>query len=142
LTGKKGITGLIILEEAYKKLLPEMLDDFPAQVFMQDNARTHILGAITDWLKSQDYTVMDWPPYSPDLNPIEMVWKKIKNLVFKNHPELRAMTVGTEKVKNAIIFAVLEAWESLKQEFFFSLTASMPRRVKAVIKAHGGYTRY
>ena len=73
LTGKKGITGLIILEEAYKKLLPEMLDDFPARVFMQDNARTHILGAITDWLKSQDYTVMDWPPYSPDLNPIEMV---------------------------------------------------------------------
>ena len=52
------------------------------------------------------------------------------------------MTVGTEKVKDAIIFAVLEVWESLQQEFFFSLTASMPRRVHAVIKANGGYTKY
>ena len=141
-TGKKGITGLIILKDAYQKLLPEMLDKFPARVFMQDNARTHILEAITDWLKSKGYTVMEWPPYSPDLNPIEMVWKKLKNLIFKNHPELRTMTVGTEKVKNAIIKAVIEAWKSLKQEFFFSLTASMSRRVKTIIKANGGYIKY
>ena len=53
----RTITGLIVLEDAYQKLLPEMLDDFPARVFMQDNARTHILGATTDWLKLKGYTV-------------------------------------------------------------------------------------
>ena len=85
---------------------------------------------------------MSWPPYSPDLNSIEMIWYRIKTYVYKHHPELRRMTAGDEKVMNAIIDAVIEAWEALDEEFLWSLIKSMPQRVQAVIQAKGGYTKY
>ena len=43
LTSKKGITGKIILEVAYKEYLPEMLDGQERRVFMQDNAKVHTI---------------------------------------------------------------------------------------------------
>ncbi len=52
------------------------------------------------------------------------------------------MTAGEEKTMDAIVDAVIEAWEALDEEFLWSLVQSMPRRVETVIKAHGGYTRY
>jgi hypothetical protein len=47
-----------------------------------------------------------------------------------------------QKAKNAIIEATIEVWESLDERFFLSLAASTPRRVKAIFKARGGYTRH
>jgi len=34
---------------------------------------------------------MDWPPYSPDLNPIENLWKMLKAEIYRAHPELKGM---------------------------------------------------
>ncbi len=118
------------------------MDDDLSQVFMQDNARVHTAKIVLEWLDEQGYSVMSWPPYSPNLNPIEMVWYRIKTYIHKHHPELRRMTAGEEKTMDAIVDAVIEAWEALDEEFLWSLVQSMPQRVEAVIKAHGGYTRY
>ncbi|GFT46717.1 DDE_3 domain-containing protein [Trichonephila clavipes] len=44
---------------------------------MDDNARSHRTLAVEELLESEDITRMDWPAYSPDLNPIEhvgMLW--------------------------------------------------------------------
>ena len=35
--------------------------------------------------------LLDWGSYSPDMNPIEHVWKKLEELVFQGHPELLLM---------------------------------------------------
>ncbi|GFU61911.1 hypothetical protein TNCV_4826811 [Trichonephila clavipes] len=40
---------------------------------MDDNARPHRTLAVEELLESEDITRMDWPAYSPDLNPIEYV---------------------------------------------------------------------
>jgi transposase len=40
-------------------------------VFMQDNAPIHTAHIIKDWLEEMAIEVLEWPPYSPDLNPIE-----------------------------------------------------------------------
>ncbi|GFS54842.1 transposable element Tc3 transposase [Trichonephila clavipes] len=40
---------------------------------MDDNARPHRTLAVEELLESEDITRMDWPAYSPDLNPIEHV---------------------------------------------------------------------
>ncbi|GFW63732.1 uncharacterized protein TNCV_4940241 [Trichonephila clavipes] len=43
------------------------------RVFQQDNCSFHKSWLATGWLDehSSDFSVMNWPPRSPDLNPIE-----------------------------------------------------------------------
>lgn len=43
-------------------------------IFMQDNSPVHTATQVMEYLTRQPYETMDWPPLSPDLNPIENVW--------------------------------------------------------------------
>ena len=38
---------------------------------MQDNAPCHKPKVVMSYLSEQDFEIMDWPPQSPDLNPID-----------------------------------------------------------------------
>ena len=44
------------------------------QTFQQDNARPHTARICQQFLQTQNYAVLPWPPYSPDLSPIEHIW--------------------------------------------------------------------
>ena len=44
----------------------------PGMVFQQDNAPIHTACATVRWFEEHGIELMkSWPPYSPDLNPIE-----------------------------------------------------------------------
>jgi transposase len=137
-----GVTGRIILEFALKKILPQILDGHPEFIFMQDGAGVHKKKELVDWLKEKGYRVMPWPPYSPDLNPIEHVWAELKKLVHKLHPELYSMEGPEDLIIEKIKSAVYEAWEHISDDYLYSLIDSMKERVEAVRKAKGGYTRF
>ena len=110
--------------------------------YMQDNARPHVANIVKDWFIENDITVMECPPYSPDLNPIEQVWKRLKEHLQKKHPNLAKMPGGPEKVKKKLVELLPEAWEAVESSFLLKLVESMPRRVEAVIAARGWYTKY
>jgi transposase len=45
----------------------------PGMIFIQDNAPIHTAQLIKDWFKDNAISVLEWPPYSPDLNLMKMV---------------------------------------------------------------------
>lgn len=102
-------------------------------VFQQDNAPCHTARTVWTWFEDNNVVVMeDWPPQSPDLNPIENLWdhveRQIQNVVFKNLEEL------WNKVR--------EVWYSIPQDFINKLVDSMKRRISACSQNKGGHTRY
>jgi hypothetical protein len=77
---------------------------------------------------------MDWPARSPDMNPIEHVWSRLKLRLNQGEYEFHNL--------NELANAIREEWEAIPQEFIANLVHSMPRRVAAVLRAHGGPTKY
>lgn len=65
-----GVTGRV-----YLRMLQEQLPSLclNTTVFLQDNAPMHTYTLVRQWLADNGITAMDWPPYSPDLNPIRTV---------------------------------------------------------------------
>ena len=48
-----------------------------------DNLRTHKVDGVQQTIQSVGAQVLYLPPYSPDFNPIEMLWSKIKSILRK-----------------------------------------------------------
>ena len=53
---------------------------------MHDVAPRHRSKAVKEFLEQENVQVLDWPGNSPDLNPIENLWKLIKAKVAEKYP--------------------------------------------------------
>lgn len=58
------------------------------RLFQQDNARIHTCAATSQWLRRHTIIAIEWPPHSPDLNPIEHIWKALKQELVTANPHL------------------------------------------------------
>jgi len=76
--------------------------------------------------------LLDFPPYSPDLNPIENLWSILKARV---ESRLARTTDEVERV-------LKEEWEALDTELLKSLAHSMPTRCAAVVANRGHKAPY
>lgn len=114
----------------------------PGLIFMQDNARIHTAKAVRDWLEEMGIDTTDWPPYSPDLNPIEHLWKILKEYVYKVDPGLDALQGNGKEVEIRLCKALQEAWQLINVDILENLIKSMETRTETCIDAEGWQTRY
>ncbi|PKC02795.1 hypothetical protein RhiirA5_244045, partial [Rhizophagus irregularis] len=77
---------------------------------------------------------LDWVAQSPNLNPIGNLWNYLDYQVRKRKP--------LPKSKQELINVVQEEWRKISIETLHHLILSLPKRIKAVIKAKGGHTKY
>jgi transposase len=70
--------GLVFREYVRSVLVPWL---HPGDIVVMDNLRTHYDAEALRLIEACGASVKFLPPYSPDFNPIEKMWSKIKNLL-------------------------------------------------------------
>ena len=96
-----GATTTDIFKAYVEKILLPTLK--PGDIVILDNLSAHKNHATRDLIESVGAELWFLPPYSPDLNPIEKMWSKIKAI-------LRTSKARTEK---ALINAIAKALEAV-----------------------------
>ncbi|UYV62190.1 Transposase [Cordylochernes scorpioides] len=107
------------------------LQGVPNALYQQDNARPHTARISQQAL--QDVQMLPWPPYSPDLSPIEHVWDIIGR---------RLHALPQPRSEDELWQMVEREWRAIPQDAIRTLIDSLPRRVAACIAVRGGPTCY
>jgi hypothetical protein len=84
--------------------------------------------------------VLDWPPYSRDLNPIEQS-ERNEAVDPRAHPQLKELG-ESQAAQDKLTTVIVEAWEAIPQDYINGLIRYMDNRVNAVLDAKGWHTRY
>ncbi|XP_014550456.1 hypothetical protein COCVIDRAFT_64639, partial [Bipolaris victoriae FI3] len=81
-----------------------------------------------------------WPPYSPDLNPIEHLWWALKREVYRLYPNID--NINTVDSWAEFQNCLKTAWVAIPDSLIHTLITSMPRRIEACRAARGYQTKY
>jgi len=95
--------------------------------FQQDNATPHTAGTSRDWFHNHDIDVIEFPPWSSDLNPAENLWNDLKRRVYAHHPKTMEELEHWIKVE----------WEATDLSFISHICLNMPERLQHVITNKG-----
>lgn len=103
-------------------------------IFQHDNDPKHTSKHTKRHLKDCNIQVLDWPSFSPDLNPIENLWSIVKR---------RLAAFDTAPGSIAELFdRVTQIWNNIDPETCNNLVESMPNRIADLIAAKGGQIPY
>ena len=79
-TYKGGTTGEIFLNYLRDSLIPTL---HPGDIVVMDNLRSHHVEGVRKIIEDAGLQLCYLPPYSPDFNPIEKLWSKVKAFLRK-----------------------------------------------------------
>lgn len=129
-----------INKESYRailetKLLPWAQEHFGEDqwTFQQDSAPAHKSKDTQNWIRSNfpDFiSKEEWPPYSPDLNPMDYsIWSILESKACaKPHKSVKSLKLALKK-----------EWNKLSLETLKNVVDNFPKRLDLCIKAGGGH---
>ncbi|KAK3518484.1 hypothetical protein QTP70_001530 [Hemibagrus guttatus] len=131
---KERMNGAMYREILSKNLLPSTraLKMKHGWVFQHDNDPKHTARATKEWLRKKHFKVLEWPSQSPDLNPIENLWRELKIRVAQQQPQ---NITALEEI-------CMEEWAKLPATVCKNLVATYRKRLTSVIANKGYITKY
>ena len=99
-------------------------------ILQQDNTRPHVARVCQDFLANNNIAPLAWPPYSPDLTPIEHMWDELDRRVRKR----RNPPATLAQLRNALI----DEWNNIPMRTVNALVNSIQKRIRAATAARGG----
>lgn len=73
-----SLTGPAFIDYVERCVVPSLR---PGDIVVLDNLGAHRMADVARSIEAVGANVLFLPPYSPDLNPIELAWSKIKTIV-------------------------------------------------------------
>uniref|UniRef100_A0A4W5LJX2 Transposase Tc1-like domain-containing protein n=1 Tax=Hucho hucho TaxID=62062 RepID=A0A4W5LJX2_9TELE len=130
---KERMNGAMYREILSENLLPSAraLKMKCGWVFQHDNDPKHTARATKEWLRKKHFKVLEWPSQSPDLNPIENLWRELKVRVAQRQPQNTAL----EEI-------CMEEWAKIPATVCENLVKTYRKRLTSVIANKGYITKY
>ena len=98
---------------------------------MEDNAACHNSDWTNQEREAEGIAKVDWPPNSPDFNPIEKIWTLIKRRIQRCWGLERITTVGQMKS------VLKEEWEKMTIDEINVKISLLPKTMMLCIKQAG-----
>ncbi len=131
---KERMNGAMYREILSENLLPSAraLKIKRGWVFQHDNDPKHTTRATKEWLRKKHFKVLEWPSQSPDLNPIENLWRELKVRVAQRQPQ---NITALEEI-------CMEEWAKIPATVCENLVKTYRKCLTSVIANKGYITKY
>ena len=101
-------------------------------IFQNDGAPCHRANVVKQWKSDQNMRCLEWSSQSPDLNPIENLWRDLGETVRS------ARCHNLNELQQTLV----NEWSQIPVRRFQRLIRSMHNWIRTVIQARRGYTKY
>lgn len=140
----KGVGNLVFIngimnQEQYLKILKENLKQSAEKMgildtfkLYQDNDPKHKAHKVRSWLLYNCPKVLETPPQSPDLNPIENLWSELDRRVHKT--PISSISDLKKRLQ--------EEWAKIGQDYTSKIIKNMPKRLNDTVLNNGYHTKY
>lgn len=100
--------------------------------YQQDNASPHTAGTSQVWFDEHGIDLIDWPAWSPDLNPIENLWHDLKQRVYAHNVQTM------EELEHWIGIE----WQATDLNFISHICRNMSLRLQLLLDNNGHKISY